>query len=84
MNILCKHYPYMGVAHLQKLLPGRSTHSIYKKARYLGITAYRRSEEFITYLRLNVGTKTYQQMADEVGCSEGNIRYRIRTLSATI
>ena len=84
MEILAKHYPYMGASHLLAMLPGRSLSSIYKKARYLGIEAYRRKAEFINYLRDNVGQKTCQQMADEVGCSEANIRYRIRTLSAAI
>ena len=84
MDILCKHYPYLGAAHIIAMLPGRSLSSIYKKARYLGIGAYRSKEQFISYLRENIGTKSCQQMADEIGCSEANIRYRIRTLSAAI
>ena len=84
MDILCKHYPYMAASHIRAMLPGRSLSSIYKKARYLGIEAYRRKETFINYLRQNIGQKSCQQMADEIGCSEANIRYRIRTLSAAI
>lgn len=84
MDILSKHYPYMGASHILTLLPGRSLSSIYKKARYLGIAAYRRKESFIAYLRENIGHKTCHQMADEIGCSEANIRYRIRTLGAAI
>ena len=84
LDILCKHYPYMGAYHLLSLLPGRTIDSIYKKARYLGIAAYRRKETFITYLHENLGKKTYQQMSAEVGCSEANIRYRVRTLCSLI
>lgn len=84
MDILSKHYPYMGAYHLLNLLPGRTLSSIYKKARYLGIGAYRTKETFITYLHENLGKKTYSQMSAEVGCSEANIRYRVRTLSSVI
>ena len=84
MDILSKHYPYMGAHHLLNMLPGRSIDSIYKKARYLGIKAYRTKDMFIAYLHENIGKKTYEQMSAEVGCSEANIRYRVRTLSSAI
>ena len=83
MNILQKHYPYMAATHLQKMLPQRSLSAIYKKARYLGIRAYASKEFFITFLRNNHESNTHQ-LAHKAGCSEGNIRYRIRTLSAAI
>ena len=83
MNTLERHYPYMAAEHLLSLLPGRSLSAIYKKARYLGIRAYASKDFFITFLREN-HQHTTQQLAHMAGCSEGNIRYRMRTLSSAI
>lgn len=84
MNTLQRHYPYMAAEHLQELLPGRSISAIYKKARYLGIRAYASKEYFINLLRDNREKQSVHQLASLAGCSEGNIRYRIQTLSYLI
>ena len=84
MNTLQRHYPYMAAEHLQTLLPGRSIAAIYKKARYLGIRAYASKDYFISLLRNNREKQSTRQLANMAGCSEGNIRYRIHTLSCLI
>lgn len=84
MNTLEQHYPYMAAEHLQELLPGRSLGAIYKKARYLGIRAYASKDYFVSLLRDNREKRSPKQLAGMAGCSEGNIRYRIRTLSYLI
>lgn len=83
LDILQKHYPYMSAQHLQSMLPGRSLSSIYKKARYLGLQAYRRKEYYISLFCASTSRST-RQLADMAGCSEGNIRYRMRTILTTL
>lgn len=80
LNILCKHYSYMAVCHVQKLLPRHTIRAIYRKAHALGLRAYRKSIDYLDYFRRNYGQKSYTEMAEELGCSKQSIAYRIRTL----
>lgn len=84
MNILEKHYPYMNVSALQELLPGRSLRCIYRKASEIGVRAYRRTSDNLEYIRLNLGNKTYVQMAEELGVSKQLIAYRVRRLRSLL
>lgn len=82
-DILQKFYPYMTAAALQDMLPNRNRQSIYRKANQLGIRAYRRTADFIEYLRTNLGLLTYEQMATDLGVSRQLIAYRVRRLRQT-
>ena len=84
MDIIESHYPYMEVKHLQKMLPGRSLRAIYAKAQNIGVTAYTRTTAYLEYLHLNLGRKSYKEMAEELGCSKSTISYRTRTLRAIL
>lgn len=84
INILCKHYAYMAAVHLQKMLPRHTLRAIYKKACALGLRAYNRTIDFADYIRRNFGKMSYQQMADELGCSKQTIAYRVRVLKTTL
>lgn len=80
INILCKHYAYMAAAHIQKMLPRHTLSAIYRKAYALGLRAYNRTIDFAEYIRKNFGVLSYQQMADELGCSKQSIAYRVKRL----
>ena len=84
MDIVERHYPYMEVKHLQKMLPGRSLRAIYAKAQSIGVTAYTRTIEHLEYLHANLGRKNYDEMAADLGCSKSAISYRVRTLRAIL
>lgn len=84
LEILCKHYSYMAAAHLQKMLPRHTIRAIYRKAHELGLRAYSKSTDYLEYFRSNLGNKSYEQMAAELGCSKQTIAYRIRTLRCMI
>lgn len=80
VDILCRHYTYMAAVHLQKLLPRHTLRSIYRKAYALGLRAYNKTTDFADYIRKNIGKLTYQQMADELGCTKQTIAYRVNRL----
>ncbi len=75
LDILCKYYPVMRVRELAKLLPRRSIHSIYKKARNIELRAYNYSA---IDSMIEEDILTPKQMAVEIGCSYHTVLYRLR------
>jgi len=83
LDTLQRHYPYMRVSAIQEMLPGRNLRSIYAKASAIGLRAYQRTADNFDYIRHNLGTKTYDQMAQELGVSKQLIAYRVHCLRTT-
>lgn len=84
LDTLQRCYPYMTVSALQEMLPGRKPRSIYAKANAIGVKAYSRTVDNFEYIRINLGRKSYVQMAEELGVSKQLIAYRVRRLRSLL